>query len=71
MTGDKEIAGMNFYVKPALRKTDIGKKLHLTYIETAKKLGVKKVIRKVTKQHSSVLFDKGQEFTHYVIEEQI
>jgi organic radical activating enzyme/L-amino acid N-acyltransferase YncA len=71
ITGDKQIIGINFYVKPELRKTDIGKKLHLTYLDTAKKLGVKKVIRNVTKEHSNVLFKKGQDFTHYVIEEKI
>lgn len=71
MTGEKVIYGLNFYVKPDLRKTDIGKKLHVTYKDTANKLGVKRVIRQVTKSHSEILFNKGQEFTHYVIEERI
>jgi organic radical activating enzyme/GNAT superfamily N-acetyltransferase len=71
LTGDKEIIGLNFYVKPELRKTDIGKKLHLQYLDTGHKLGVKKVVRKVTKEHAPVLFKKGQEFTYYIIEERI
>jgi len=71
LTGDKVITGINFYVKPELRKTDIGKKLHLQYLDTGHKLGVKKVVRKVTKEHSKVLLNKGQEFTHLIIEERI
>jgi hypothetical protein len=71
MTGDRVITGLNFYVKPDLRKTEIGKKLHLTYQDVGKKLGVKKVIRKVTKKHSKILFNKGQDFSHYIIEERI
>ncbi|MFA5340719.1 MAG: GNAT family N-acetyltransferase [Clostridia bacterium] len=71
LTGDKVIVGLNFYVKPELRKTDIGKKLHLQYLDTGHKLGVTKVIRKVTKEHAPVLLNKGQEISHYVIEERI
>jgi hypothetical protein len=71
LTGEKVIYGINFYVKPELRKTDIGKKLHLQYIDTGKKLDVKRVIRNVTKQHAPVLLNKKQELTHYVIEERI
>lgn len=68
---ERFIVGVHFYVKPALRKTDIGIKLHNKYKEVGKKLGVKRVVRQVTQEHSTALLNKGQNITAVIMEEKI
>jgi len=71
MTGEKFIVGTHFYVKPEYRKTPIGKKLHNKYLNVGRNLGVSRVIRQVTMEHSQHLLSKGQKITDVIVEERI
>lgn len=71
LTGEKYILGTHFYVQPEFRKHKIGKMLHNKYINVGKKLGVSRVVRQVTQEHSKILLDKGQELTEVIIVERI
>jgi GNAT superfamily N-acetyltransferase len=71
LTGEKFIVGTHFYVKPEFRHTAIGKKLHNKYLNVGHNLGVSRVVRQVTKEHSQHLIGKGQKITDVIVEERI
>jgi hypothetical protein len=68
---DNYLLGLCFYVKPEFRKTPISKKLHNAYKAIGERFNAHRVIRQVTKEHSKVLLNKGQDITHFIIEEHI
>lgn len=71
VTGERDIIGIHFYVKPQYRKTEVAVKLHSTYKETARGLGVKRVIRQTTETNAEHLKKKGQKVTAIIVEEEI
>lgn len=71
LNGERYILGTHFYVQPEFRKHKIGKMLHNKYINVGKKLGVSRVVRQVTQEHSKILLGKGQELTEVIVVERI
>jgi organic radical activating enzyme/GNAT superfamily N-acetyltransferase len=71
ITSERYIIGEHFYIKPEHRDTVIGKKLHNAYKRIGHKLGISRVIRRVSQKHSKLLLDKGQKITEVIVEEDI
>jgi len=71
LTGEKFIVGTHFYVQPEFRNSAIGKKLHNKYLNVGRNLGVSRVVRQVTMEHSQYLISKGQKATAVIVEERI
>jgi organic radical activating enzyme/GNAT superfamily N-acetyltransferase len=68
---DRYIVGLHFYVKKEYRKSEVAIALHSKYKQVGRDLGVKRVVRQVTKKNAENLKNKGQKEIAYIVEEAI